>query len=155
MRCIMKNCPTLFALVAVLTCFVLIAGCASYGRLSQPTAVPEIRPGVPAGYLPRNALPNSLTLLPLLRCRFGRSDVRRGGQPKGSRFARYAPLEAGEGGCEPHVSPGGGTFSCVLNVPVTKQDTPHLYMRSVGPLLMLAIPLMRPRIITTAFVPLS
>ena len=64
MRCIMKNCSTLFALVAVLACFSLIAGCANSGRLSQLTAVPEIHPGVPAGYLPHNTLPNSLVLLP-------------------------------------------------------------------------------------------
>ena len=64
MRCMMKNCSTLFGLVAVLVCFVAIAGCASSLGLSQPPAVPEIRPDVPAGYLPRNALPNSPTLLP-------------------------------------------------------------------------------------------
>jgi hypothetical protein len=61
----MKNCSTLFALVVVVACFSLIAGCASSaGRSSHPTAVPQIRPGVPAGYLTRNALPNSPTLLP-------------------------------------------------------------------------------------------
>ena len=64
MRCITKNCSIPFALVAVLACFSLIAGCANSGGLSQPAAVPEIRPGVPAGYLPHNALPNSLALLP-------------------------------------------------------------------------------------------
>ena len=64
MRRIMENCSILFALVAVLAYVALTTGCASSARLSQPAAVPEVRPGLLAGYLPPKALPNSLALIP-------------------------------------------------------------------------------------------
>src|SRR5271157_5380934 len=64
MRYIVKNSSILFALVAMLACVSLTTGCASSGKLSQPAVVPEIRPGVLAGYLPPKALPNSLALIP-------------------------------------------------------------------------------------------
>ena len=97
MKCIMKNCSIRFALLAMLACVALIAGCASSGKLSQPAAVPEFAPGFLVGYLPRESLPNSLALLPpSSRRRIGCSGIRRGDQPKGSHFARYVALDAGE-----------------------------------------------------------
>ena len=62
MKYIMKN--SSIALVVVLAYIALTTGCASSSRLSQPAAVPEIGPGVLAGYLAPKALPNSLTLIP-------------------------------------------------------------------------------------------
>jgi hypothetical protein len=47
-----------------LACLVIIAGCASFETPSKPAAVPEVRPGILAGYLTPKALPNSLALLP-------------------------------------------------------------------------------------------
>ena len=47
-----------------LTCIAIITGCASFERPNRPAAVPEIRPGVLAGYLSPTALPDSLSLLP-------------------------------------------------------------------------------------------
>ncbi|MGB6379171.1 MAG: acid phosphatase, partial [Syntrophobacteria bacterium] len=45
-------------------CVAITAGCAGFERQSRPAAVPEIRPGILAGYLQPEALPNSLALLP-------------------------------------------------------------------------------------------
>ncbi|MCK4794229.1 MAG: hypothetical protein KAV87_61445, partial [Desulfobacteraceae bacterium] len=51
-------------ILLVLVCVAITAGCASLERQSKPAAVPEIHPGILAGYLQPEALPNSLTLLP-------------------------------------------------------------------------------------------
>jgi acid phosphatase (class A) len=125
----MKNCSALFALVVLLACFSLIAGCASSGGLSQPPAVPETRPGVPAGYLPRNALPNSLALLPpppaagsvALTCdeEASRKALAFRGTPRWTLAKEDANLMFPE---------AAGAFSCALNAPITEQDTPHLFM---------------------------
>ncbi len=129
MRCIMKNRSILFALVAVLACVALITGCASSGRLSQPTAVPEIRPGIPAGYLPRKALPNSLALIPpppaagSAALTFDEEASQKGLALRGTPRWTLAKEDANM------IFPqAAGMFSCVLNAPITQQDTPHLYM---------------------------
>jgi len=129
MRCIVKNCSTLFALVGVLVCFSLIGGCASSGGLSQPADVPEIRPDVPAGYLPRNTLPNSLALLPpppaagsaALMCdeEASQKALALRGTPRWTLAKEDANLMFPQ---------AAGTFSCALDAPITEQDTPHLYM---------------------------
>jgi len=129
MRCIMKNCSILSAWVAVLACFSLITGCASSGRLSQPTAMPEIRPGVPAGYLPRNAVPNSLALLPPPPAagsaalaydeEMSRKALTLRGTPRWTLANEDANLMFPQ---------AASTFSCALNAPITEKDTPHLYM---------------------------
>ena len=48
----------------VLVCISIAAGCASFEKQSNPAVVPMIRPGILAGYLKPEALPNSLALLP-------------------------------------------------------------------------------------------
>jgi acid phosphatase (class A) len=125
----MKNCSTLFALVALLACFSLIAGCASSGRLSQLTAVSEIHPGVPAGYLPRNALPNSLVLLSpppaagSAALMFDEEASRKALALRGTPRWRLATEDA-----DIMFPQAAGTFSCALNAPISEHDTPHLYM---------------------------
>lgn len=52
------------AATAFIVCIAIIAGCASLEEPSKPAAVPEIRPGILAGYLPPKSLPNKLALLP-------------------------------------------------------------------------------------------
>jgi acid phosphatase (class A) len=47
----------------VLACQANLVGCALV-RPGAPAPVPEIRPGILAGYLPQTALPNALALLP-------------------------------------------------------------------------------------------
>jgi acid phosphatase (class A) len=115
----------LFALVSV----VIAAGCASLDRRSEPAAVPEIRPGILAGYLPREALPNSLTLIPAppalgsaaltLDEDVSRKSLDVRGTPRWKQATEDADLMFPQ---------AAGTFSCALNAPITEQDTPHLYM---------------------------
>ncbi|MEO5830680.1 MAG: phosphatase PAP2 family protein [Rhodanobacter sp.] len=48
----------------LLVAAVVLAGCAATPSTTQPTAVPEIRPGVAAGYLKTEQMPDSVVLLP-------------------------------------------------------------------------------------------
>lgn len=92
----------------VLTCAVIIAGCASYTERVKPTAVPEIRPGVLVGYLPPQTLPNSLALLPPPPAA-GSVAFALDEEYSRRSFAlpRYTGLGACDFGCRPDVSTGG------------------------------------------------
>jgi acid phosphatase (class A) len=129
MRCITKNCSILFALVAVLVYVSLTTGCASSAKLSQPAAVPEVVPGFLAAYLPREAHPNSLALLPPPPApgsaalaydeEISRKALTLRGSPRWTLANEDANLM---------FPRAAGTFSCTLNAPITEKDTPHLYM---------------------------
>ena len=103
------------------------AGCVSTG--SVPAAVPELRPGVPAGYLPRASLPDSLALLPAppvagsaalaLDEATARGSAALHGTPRWALATEDANLA---------FPRAAGTFSCALNAPVSEQDTPRLYL---------------------------
>lgn len=115
----------------------LLAGCAS-GPLqpvappSAPSAparaVPELRPGVPAGYLGR-ALPDSLALLPPPPAKgspaFARDQAVSRASQKLRGTPRYALASSDADLRFPHVA---GTFACALGVPISQQDTPRLYL---------------------------
>ena len=91
--------------------------------------VPEIRPGVLAGYLPPEALPDSLALLPpppaadsaalALDEAVSRNSLALRDTPRWTLAASDADLAF------PHAA---HTFSCALQAPITQQHTPHLYM---------------------------
>jgi len=112
----------------MLACVSLTTGCASSERLSKPAAVPEVVPGYLAGYLQRNALPNSLFLLPppptagsaalAYDEEISRKALTLLGTPRWTLANEDANLMFPQ---------AAGTFSCALNAPVTEQDTPHLY----------------------------
>ncbi|MBW2572138.1 MAG: hypothetical protein JRE61_07195 [Deltaproteobacteria bacterium] len=53
-------------ILLVLACIAITVGCASFERQSKPATVPEIHPGILAGYLQPEALPNSLAHHPPL-----------------------------------------------------------------------------------------
>lgn len=107
----------------------LLAGCAGFERQSKPAAVPEIRPGILAGYLQPEALPNSLALLPpppaagsaafALDQEVSRKSLALRGTPRWKLAAEDANLMFPQ---------AAGTFSCALGAPITEQDTPQLYM---------------------------
>jgi len=112
-----------------LACLVIIAACASFETSSKPASVPEIRPGILAGYLPAKSLPNSLALLPPPPAAgstafslddeiYRKTRVMRG-TPRWALAADDANLMFPQ---------AAGTFSCALNAPITEEDTPHLYM---------------------------
>lgn len=118
-------CGTL--LVAV--CIIIMSGCATSAGPDKPAAVPELRPGAPAGYIfPMKSLPDSLALIPpppapgsaafALDEDVSRKTFALRGTP---RFAQ-ADLDY-----DLNFPRAAGTFSCALNAPITEQDTPYLY----------------------------
>ncbi len=121
--------PSLRNRLFVLLAIAITAGCAGFGRQAGPTAVPEIRPGILAGYLPSDAYPDSLALLPpppaegsaalALDGEVSRQNLALRGTPRWELAIEDANLAF------PMVA---GTFSCALGTPITEQDTPHLYM---------------------------
>lgn len=107
----------------------IIAGCAGLRAQSKPAAVPEIRPGILAGYLDPKTLPHSLDLLPpppaqgsaahALDEAVSRASLGLRGTPRWTLAAQDAELKFPE---------AAGTFQCALGIPITEQETPHLYM---------------------------
>ncbi len=113
----------------VLVCVAIIGGCAGFEGQSKPAAVPEIHPGILAGYLQPEEHPNSLALIPpppaegsaafALDEEVHRKSIELRGTPRWELAAKDAELMFPE---------AAGTFSCALGIPITKKDTPHLYM---------------------------
>jgi len=113
----------------VLAFIAIAAGCASFEMQSKPVVVPEIRPGILAGYLKPEALPNSLALLPpppaagsaafALDQEVSRKSLALRGTLRWKLAAEDANLMFPQ---------AAGTFSCALGAPITEKDMPHLYM---------------------------
>jgi acid phosphatase (class A) len=97
----------------------------SYGLIS----VPEIFPGILAGYLPQTGLPNSLALDPpaptpgsamyALDEAISKANLALQGSPRWQQATSDADLSF------PHVAE---TFSCSMGIPINEVETPHLYM---------------------------
>lgn len=116
-------------ILLVLVYVAITAGCASVDTKTIPADVPEIAPGILAGYLQPDALPNSLALIP---------------PPPAQGSAAYAfDEEVSQKALALQDTPrwelaiedanlmfpqAAGTFSCAMGIPITKQDTPHIYM---------------------------
>ncbi len=98
----------------------------SLGEAPAPDKMP---PGFVAGYLPKEALPDSLALLPPPPATGSAAQARDeeaaknalalNGTPRWNLAALDADLSF------PNAA---GTFSCALDAPVTEADTPHLYV---------------------------
>jgi acid phosphatase (class A) len=116
-------------ILLVLACIAITAGCAGFEGQSKPAAVPEIHPGILAGYLQPKEHPNSLALIPpppakgsaalALDEEVSRKSLALRGTPRWDLAAEDANLMFPQ---------AAGTFSCALDAPITEQDTPHLYM---------------------------
>ncbi len=113
----------------VLSAALMVAGCAGFERQSRPTVVPEIRPGILAGYLPPEDLPNARALLPAPPApgsaamavdeEVSRKTLALRDTPRWALATTDANLDF----------PGAAaTFSCALDASITEDDTPHLYM---------------------------
>jgi acid phosphatase (class A) len=108
---------------------VAIVACTNFGQHAAAGSVPEIRPGVPAGYLQTQALPDSLVLLPTppppgstalaLDQEISGADLALRNTPRWNLAAQDAVLA---------FPAAADTYSCSLGVRITAQDTPHLYM---------------------------
>ncbi|WP_454712236.1 acid phosphatase [Cupriavidus nantongensis] len=103
----------------------LLAGCATGG--TNLSAVPELRPGVPAGYLAADARPDSLKLLPTPPAQgsaalaLDEDAARQAGALRGSPRWQVAGEDA-----VLTFPQAASAFSCALGVPVSEKDTPYL-----------------------------
>ena len=116
-------------IILVVSGIAITAGCVGLEGQGKPAPVPEIRPGILAGYLKAEVLPDSLTLLPpppasgsaafALDQEVSRKSLALRGTPRWKLAAEDANLMFPQ---------AAGIFSCALGAPITEQDTPHLYM---------------------------
>ncbi len=123
----MTGCTALF--VRALAALSVAAAASSTVAEAQPAPVAEIAPGILAGYLPLDALPNSLALLPPPPAagsaaftgdeEFSRKTFALRGTP------RWTLAIADSDSTFPQAA---SIFSCVLSASITEQETPHLYM---------------------------
>ena len=112
-------------LFAVLVCVSSNPAWADSGKPMQPASVFETLPG----YLPPEAIPDSMALLPPPPAAGSAALVldeevsRKSSALRGTARWELAAKDADQN--FPHAA---GTFSCALNAPVTEQETPHLYL---------------------------
>ena len=98
-------------------------------KAGKPSTVPEIRPGIPAGYLHPRSRPDKLSLAypppaegsaaQAMDEEINKKALKLRGTPRWDLATEDANL---------HFPEAAGTFSCALNAPITENDTPRLYM---------------------------
>lgn len=128
----MKRLRFVFVLRTVLlslVCAILLAGCAIIGKPNLFSKTSETNPRFVTPYLPINALPNSSELLPpppdknspamASDTEGSKNSLKLRGTARWDMAAMDANLKFPE---------AAQTFSCALNAPITKQNTPHLYI---------------------------
>lgn len=112
--------------IVAIACSAL-AGCSGMNAQNEKISLPEGFAGLVAGYLPPEALPDSLALPPVpapnssalaLDEEISRRSFVLRDTPRWTLASSDADLSF------PHAA---GTFSCVLNTPVSEADTPRLY----------------------------
>jgi acid phosphatase (class A) len=116
-------------ILLVLACIAITAGCASFQERSKPAVVPEIHPGILAGYLPPEALPNSLALIPPPPAQGSAGfafdeEVSQKALALRDTFRWKLAIED----ANLKFPEAAGAFSCAMGIPITENDTPHLYM---------------------------
>lgn len=110
-------------------CLAGVAGCAGFPEKSRPAAVPEIAPGVLAGYLKKESYPDSLKLLSPPPAKGSAALAvdeeisRKALALRDTPRWRMATADA-----ELRFPQAAGAFVCALGAPVTEKDTPHLYV---------------------------
>jgi acid phosphatase (class A) len=118
-----------FHLLIALIFIMVVTACAGFESQSNPAAIPEIRPGILAGYLQPEALPNSLALIPPPPAEGSAAHAMDEEVSRKSLALRGTPRwEVAAKDSELMFPKAAGTFSCALDAPITEQDTPHLYM---------------------------
>ncbi len=122
-------CANRLAGLSVLGTALLLAGCAGQGQGSAAAPVPEIRPGILAGYLPADARPDSLALVPPPPAPGSAAqalddEIARGNQAlRGTPRYRQAAIDANL-----KFPQAAGIFSCALDAPISQEQTPRLYL---------------------------
>lgn len=115
--------------LALATLLPLLGACASSGSSTAARSpVPELKPGVPAGYLGRD-LPDSLALLPAPPAQgsaaFANDEAVHAAAQRLRDTPRYAQATRDADLGFPAAS---DNFACALGVPIDAQATPRLYM---------------------------
>jgi len=117
----------LFAGIAATAAFLTVgAGCAGT-KTPAPDAIPEIRPGIPAGYPAPSQLPGSLALVPAPPASDSAAFAQDEAASTEARAHNGTPRRAqATADAELHFPEAAGTLSCALHAPVTKEGTPAL-----------------------------
>lgn len=106
----------------------LVGSCTSAAGGAKLAPVQEIRPGLLMGYLPKEALINSLALLPPPPVAGSAAFALDEDIAHGSFALRDTPRwTLAIADADLSFPNAAGTFSCALNAPVTEDRTPHLY----------------------------
>lgn len=114
-------------LIGLLCCSVFTS--ADAREVAAPDTVPELSPGYLIGYLPQDALPDSLLLLPAppevnsAAFALDQSMAQQSQALRGSERWKLAIRDA-----ELHFPAAAETFSCALNAPINERLTPRLYL---------------------------
>lgn len=109
--------------------FLSLTGCATGSDAAkQPTEVPEIAPGVLAGYLPKTALPDSLSLLPAPPAEGSAAFAADEEAYRTTRSLRDTPRWAlAVQDAKVDFPDAAHVFSCALGTAITEEHTPNLY----------------------------
>jgi len=113
----------------VLGSIVLAAGCTSTPKTEIPASVPELYPGILTGYLQKNALPDSLALLPPQPAADSKAFAADEEAYRATRKLRdtHRWMLASED-ADLRFPQAADSFSCALDMPIRQDSTPHLYM---------------------------
>lgn len=121
--------PTMKFILIALTSAILVTGCGTKSITSLSKEIREIGPGILEGYLPARELPNSLFLVPpppqegstafQLDLEIAAKYIASDDETRKQQAARDAVLAFPE---------ALHAFNIVLDRPVSKDTTPHLYM---------------------------
>lgn len=118
-----------FLFFPVLALCLALTACASVSPDTSVAAVPEVKPGVPDGYLPRSAIPDSLGLVPpppqAGSAAFANDEAVHAAAALLRGSARWQQAVEDANLDFPRAA---GTFSCALGIPVNAKDTPRLLM---------------------------
>lgn len=120
---------SLLFLCSFLALIALFSGCCGLKKQDNPTVVPEIHPGILAGYLDPENLPDSLNLIPPVPVEGSAARAldeemnRRALALNGTKRWELATKDA-----ELMFPEAATTFSCALGIDITEEETPHLYM---------------------------
>lgn len=115
-------------LFPVLICLSLLTGCSGL-QSKSPEPVKEIMPGIIAGYLNPEELPDSLALLPAPPAQGSEGFALDEAVSQKSRTLQGTPRwDLAIQDAQLAFPEAADTFTCALGISITEQDTPYLYM---------------------------
>lgn len=124
----MKTKSFLRRMVLPALCCTVIVACASTPRQNNSSALPAGFPGLLAGYLAPETLPDSLALIPPVPAAASAARALDEEISRRSFALRDTPRwTLAMSDAELHFPHAASTFSCALNSPVNEADTPRLY----------------------------